>query len=91
MTRTRLDKAEIDEALGGIVKLNPIAHWSQDQVWDHIRTNDVPYNILHDRGLPSIGCAPCTRAVSAGEDIRARRWWWELPEQKECGLHAEGS
>jgi phosphoadenosine phosphosulfate reductase len=91
VTRTALPKAEIDEAFGGIVKLNPIADWTQDRVWDYIRANEVPYNILHDRGFPSIGCAPCTRPVAPGEDVRAGRWWWENPEQKECGLHVKGS
>jgi len=91
VTRTDLPKGEIDEAFGGIVKLNPIAEWTQEQLWDYIRANDVPYNILHDRGFPSIGCAPCTRAIAPGEDIRAGRWWWENPEQKECGLHVKQS
>jgi phosphoadenosine phosphosulfate reductase len=91
ITRVRLEKGDIDEAFGGIVKLNPIAEWTQEQVWDYIRTHDVPYNLLHDRGFPSIGCAPCTRAISPGEDVRAGRWWWELPEQKECGLHVKES
>jgi phosphoadenosine phosphosulfate reductase len=89
VTRTRLEKAEVDNAFGGILKLNPIADWTQKQVWDYIRTRDLPYNLLHDRGFPSIGCAPCTRAVAPGEDVRAGRWWWETPEQKECGLHVK--
>ena len=61
--------------------------WSEQQVWDYIKQNNVPYNPLHDQGFPSIGCAPCTRAVAPGEDIRSGRWWWESPEHKECGLH----
>jgi phosphoadenosine phosphosulfate reductase len=61
--------------------------WSEDDVWHYIRSNAVPYNTLHDRGYPSIGCEPCTRAIQPGEDIRAGRWWWEQPDQKECGLH----
>jgi phosphoadenosine phosphosulfate reductase len=77
----------VDEAHGGILKLNPLADWTHEQVWDYIRANDVPYNSLHDKGFPSIGCVPCTRAVQPGEDIRAGRWWWEAPEHKECGLH----
>jgi len=89
VTRTALDKIEIDYAFGGILKLNPLADWSHDDVWDYIRKNDVPYNKLHDMGYPSIGCAPCTRAVEPGEDIRAGRWWWETPESKECGLHVK--
>jgi len=90
VTRTDLPKAEIDAAFGGILKLNPIATWTHEQTWNHIRARDIPYNALHDRGFPSIGCAPCTRAILPGEDIRAGRWWWETPEQKECGLHARG-
>jgi phosphoadenosine phosphosulfate reductase len=70
-----------------IIKINPILDWTLDMVWDYINSNDVPYNPLHDKGYPSIGCAPCTRAVREGEDIRAGRWWWEIPEHKECGLH----
>ncbi|MCK4267795.1 MAG: phosphoadenosine phosphosulfate reductase family protein, partial [Actinomycetia bacterium] len=58
-------------------------------IWAYVKENKVPYNLLHDQGYPSIGCAPCTRAVKAGEDIRAGRWWWERPDQKECGLHAK--
>ena len=87
VTRTTIQKIEIDEAHGGILKINPLADWSEKQVWDYIKANKVPYNRLHDRGYPSIGCAPCTRAVKPGEDIRAGRWWWENPENKECGLH----
>ena len=89
VTRTALNKVEIDDAFGGIVKVNPIADWSHEDVWDYIRKNDVPYNDLHDNGYPSIGCAPCTRTVKAGEDIRAGRWWWESPDTKECGLHVK--
>jgi phosphoadenosine phosphosulfate reductase len=89
VTRTALNKVEIDDAFSGIVKVNPIADWSHEDVWDYIRKNDVPYNELHDNGYPSIGCAPCTRAVKAGEDIRAGRWWWESPDTKECGLHVK--
>ncbi|MHB9024819.1 MAG: phosphoadenylyl-sulfate reductase [Armatimonadota bacterium] len=87
VTRQHLPVAEIDAAHGGILKLNPLADWSEEQVWAYIREHDLPYNALHDRGFPSIGCAPCTRAVAPGEDLRAGRWWWEEPEQKECGLH----
>ncbi len=85
-TRSQLERIEWDEG-NGLLKINPLADWSQEQVWDYIRANKVPYNSLHDRGYPSIGCAPCTRAVAAGEDVRAGRWWWENPEHKECGLH----
>lgn len=78
---------ELDESRGGLLKINPIIDWSWDRVWDYIRTRKVPYNKLLDEGYPSIGCAPCTRAVEQGEDIRAGRWWWEQGGHKECGLH----
>lgn len=71
----------------GLIKLNPLINWTEKQVWEYIRQNNIPYNLLHDKGFPSIGCQPCTRAVEPGEDVRAGRWWWEQPEQKECGLH----
>ena len=87
LTRVRLAKVEADTAHGGIAKVNPLADWTTEQVWEHIRKHEVPYNKLHDRNFPSIGCAPCTRAIRPGEDIRAGRWWWELPGHKECGLH----
>jgi phosphoadenosine phosphosulfate reductase len=86
-TRTKIEKIEIDKIHNGILKLNPLADWTQEQIWDYIKLNKLPYNKLHDKGYPSIGCAPCTRPVKPGEDIRAGRWWWERPEQKECGLH----
>ncbi|MEO8676869.1 MAG: phosphoadenylyl-sulfate reductase [Casimicrobiaceae bacterium] len=86
VTRAELAVEEFD-AVHGVPKFNPLADWSADDVWAYLRANDVPYNALHDRGFPSIGCAPCTRAVEPGEDIRAGRWWWEAPEHKECGLH----
>ena len=71
-----------------MLKLNPLASWTGEQVWEYLRANEVPYNPLHDVGYPSIGCAPCTRAVEPGEDPRAGRWWWELdPDAKECGIH----
>ncbi|MES2832697.1 MAG: phosphoadenylyl-sulfate reductase [Pseudomonadota bacterium] len=85
-TRAGLDVQEQDDA-HGMVKFNPLADWSEDDVWQYIRANDVPYNPLHDKGYPSIGCEPCTRAIQPGEDIRAGRWWWENPDSKECGLH----
>jgi phosphoadenosine phosphosulfate reductase len=85
-TRTALDVQEQDDA-HGMTKFNPLADWSEQDVWHYIRANNVPYNHLHDKGYPSIGCEPCTRAVQPGEDIRAGRWWWENPESKECGLH----
>lgn len=86
VTRAQLAAREHDAAFG-IEKFNPLHDWSEADVWAHIRAHDVPYNELHDRFYPSIGCAPCTRAITPGEDIRAGRWWWELPESKECGLH----
>lgn len=85
-TRAELAVQE-DDAAHGMAKFNPLADWSEQQVWDYIRAHGVPYNALHDQGYPSIGCAPCTRAVAPGEDVRAGRWWWENPESKECGLH----
>ncbi len=87
VTRTVLPKVEPDAAHGGMAKLNPIADWTTQRVWDTIREHQVPYNRLHDLNFPSIGCSPCTRAIRPGEDIRAGRWWWEMPEHKECGLH----
>jgi phosphoadenosine phosphosulfate reductase len=71
----------------GLVKVNPLINWSEKQVWEYIRLHNIPYNLLHDRGFPSIGCEPCTRAIEPGEDIRAGRWWWENELHKECGLH----
>ena len=86
VTRSAVDIYEFD-AVHGLLKVNPLAEWSQDDVWAYLREQAVPWNALHDRGYPSIGCAPCTRAIQPGEDIRAGRWWWERPDQKECGLH----
>ena len=88
---TRTDAARVEnDAANGLVKLNPLVDWSEDDVWNYIRKNSVPYNKLHDLGYRSIGCAPCTRAVKPREDVRAGRWWWENPEHKECGLHDKG-
>jgi len=86
VTRTENQMIEWDEA-NGMIKLNPLIDWTEHQVWDYIKANKVPYNTLHDRGYPSIGCQPCTRAIFPGEDIRAGRWWWENADSKECGLH----
>ena len=72
----------------GLTKFNPLLDWTNDDVWAYIKMHDVPYNALHDRGYPSVGCAPCTRAVKPGEDLRAGRWWWESTS-KECGLHVK--
>lgn len=87
VTRAETSKFEIDEGNNGIYKVNPLADWTEADVWEYIKANEVPYNELHDKGYPSIGCAPCTRAVKRTEDVRAGRWWWESPENKECGLH----
>ena len=85
-TRRALAVREHDSE-NGLEKFNPLADWSTDEVWAYIRANHVPYNALYDQGYASIGCAPCTRAIAAGEDLRAGRWWWEDPEHRECGLH----
>lgn len=86
VTRTDLPLQEHD-AIHGIEKFNPLALWTEAAVWEYIRSYQVPYNALHDRGYPSIGCEPCTRSIKPGEDIRAGRWWWEQADTKECGLH----
>ncbi|OIP76349.1 MAG: phosphoadenosine phosphosulfate reductase [Oscillatoriales cyanobacterium CG2_30_44_21] len=83
--RSSMETVELDGDRQ-IAKINPLIDWSFDQVWEYIHANEVPYNALHDQNFPSIGCAPCTRAVQAGEDLRAGRWWWEMSNQ-ECGLH----
>ena len=85
-TRTDLPLREFDAA-HGMMKFNPLAEWSVGEVWAYLRDRDVPYNNLHDRGYPSIGCEPCTRAIRPGEDVRAGRWWWESRDSKECGIH----
>jgi phosphoadenosine phosphosulfate reductase len=79
------------DALHGLEKFNPLADWTEAEVWDYLRANRVPYNRLYDQGYRSIGCAPCTRPVLPGEDLRAGRWWWELAGKKECGLHHEAT
>jgi phosphoadenosine phosphosulfate reductase len=84
--RATLEAIEHDDA--GRTKLNPLVEWTQADVWHYLARRAVPYNALHDRFYPSIGCVPCTRAVAAGEDSRAGRWWWEHESAKECGLHA---
>lgn len=86
VTRRKMQLVEWDEA-NGLLKPNPLIDWSEVRVWEYVRKYGVPYNKLHDRGFPSIGCQPCTRAVRPGEDIRAGCWWWESPDHKECGLH----
>jgi phosphoadenosine phosphosulfate reductase len=87
-TRANLPVQEFDEG-NKLEKFNPLSDWTEQEVWAYIRMNDVPYNKLHNAFYPSIGCAPCTRAVAMGEDIRAGRWWWEDPTSKECGLHVK--
>lgn len=86
VTRADMQVVEWDKG-NNMIKINPLIEWSEQQTWDYIKSKGIPYNVLHDKGFPSIGCQPCTRAVKDGEDIRAGRWWWENPEQKECGLH----
>jgi phosphoadenosine phosphosulfate reductase len=86
VTRFNIEPVEWDEG-NQLVKINPLVDWTQEALWEYIKSNDIPYHILHDKGFPSIGCQPCTRAVEPGEDVRAGRWWWEEPEKKECGLH----
>ncbi len=94
-TRSDLHVIHKDEAFKGVgegdlVKLNPLTHWTSQQVWDYIRDHEVPYNPLHERGFRSIGCEPCTRATLPGEHERAGRWWWEESTKRECGLHTKG-
>jgi len=87
-TRVALPFRQFDET-NGLEKFNPLSDWTEQEVWAYIRTHNVPYNKLHDQFYPSIGCAPCTRAIAMGEDVRAGRWWWEDPANKECGLHVK--
>ncbi|HTX87454.1 MAG TPA: phosphoadenylyl-sulfate reductase [Bacteroidales bacterium] len=87
ITRKGLHIVQPDEQYH-LIKVCPLVEWHPDQVWGYIREHHIPYNPLHDKGFPSIGCLPCTRAVRPGEDERSGRWWWELPENKECGIHS---
>ncbi len=87
VTRAALAKTETDDAHGGIIKINPLANWTEAHSRAYIQKYHVPYNHLMDQGYPSIGCDCCTRPIAPGEDPRAGRWWWEQPEHKECGLH----
>lgn len=89
-TRAGLEPFTWEDRPGGRVKVHPLAAWSLEEVWAYVRARGLPHNPLHDQGYPSIGCAPCTRAVAPGEDPRAGRWWWERPEHKECGIHERG-
>ena len=86
VTRKDMQMVEWDEG-NKLIKINPLIDWTEEQIWAFIKQHHIPYNKLHDKGFPSIGCQPCTRAITAGEDVRAGRWWWENPETKECGLH----
>lgn len=88
MTRKEKETVEWDET-NNLVKINPLIDWTGKQVWDYIKDRKIPYNSLHDKGFTSIGCLPCTRAISPGENERAGRWWWENSENKECGLHVK--
>jgi len=84
--RSGIEIEEFDE-VHGLAKFNPLAEWSEEEVWAYVRSNGVPYNPLYDQGYRSIGCAPCSRPVVAGEDVRAGRWWWETAGASECGIH----
>lgn len=86
-TRAAVESVEVDHDHGGVLKINPLAYWTDDQVWAYVQANKVPTHPLYAHGYTSIGCAPCTRAVLPGEDARAGRWWWEQSAFKECGLH----
>jgi len=86
-SRANIRKVEIDHDHGGLAKINPLADWTYEEVWDYIRAYQVPYHPLYDQGYTSIGCLPCTRATQPGEDLRAGRWWWEKNAPKECGIH----
>ena len=88
ITRGDMRLVEWDER-HGLLKINPLIDWSEERTWAYIREHKVPYNTLHDKGFPSIGCQPCTRAVRPGDDIRSGRWWWEAPQHRECGLHSK--
>jgi len=88
ITRENMELVQYDE-VNKVIKLNPLLEWSEEDIWNFIKKHRVPYNKLHDQGYPSIGCAPCTRSIKDGEDIRSGRWWWENPEHKECGLHKQ--
>jgi phosphoadenosine phosphosulfate reductase len=90
-TRWKTPKLSLDFEHGLIWKVSPLADWSAERVWHYIRKRNLPYNTLHDMGYPSVGCAPCSRAVPPGADPRSGRWWWETPESRECGLHMDSA
>jgi phosphoadenosine phosphosulfate reductase len=89
LNRADTQKVEIDSVSGGLVKINPLADWSHEQVLEYVGKYQVPINRLHRQGFPSVGCEPCTRAVGAGDDPRSGRWWWETDDLKECGIHVQ--
>ena len=91
VTRSGTPKVLVDESHGGILKINPLADWDSNRVWQYVRKHNVPVNRLHRSGYPSVGCDPCTRAIRPGDDQRSGRWWWEQADTKECGLHDQGS
>ncbi|MEE8557022.1 MAG: phosphoadenylyl-sulfate reductase [Myxococcota bacterium] len=94
VTRTDAEVVELDTVHGDRIKLNPLAYWTRDEVWSYVERHGVPVNSLHAKGYPSVGCLPCSRAITDGEDERAGRWWWEQAETRECGIHSgesEGS
>lgn len=88
VTRTDMKLVEWDEN-NNMLKINPLINWTEKDLMDYIKVNNIPYNTLHKKGFASIGCQPCTRAIEPGEDVRAGRWWWENPDTKECGLHSK--
>lgn len=85
-TRNSMEMVEWD-AMNGLLKINPLINWTEEETWTYVKANNIPYSPLHDQGFLSIGCQPCTRAIKKGEDSRSGRWWWENPDTKECGLH----
>ncbi len=87
VSRANTQKFEIDTIHHNMLKINPLVEWTEEMIWDYIKSNNLPYNKLYDRGYRSIGCEPCTRAVKKGEDARGGRWWWESDSIKECGIH----
>ncbi len=90
ITRNNLEPVEVDDNFG-LIKINPLINWSEEEVWSYIKKHNIPYNNLYNQNYKSIGCAPCTRAVREGGDVREGRWWWENPDTKECGLHLNHS
>ncbi len=87
VSRATDQKVQVDHFNDGIIKINPLSDWTNDQVWEYVKAENLPYNKLHDKSFPSIGCEPCTRPIKPGEDLRSGRWWWETDLTKECGLH----